>query len=161
MKRSFWTAAAILGAVLVETGLGYLVPGPGVLFDPFLLVLVYCALVGGETHGMLAGLTAGWVQDVLFGGRVLGFSALSKLIVGYLVGLAGGRFLITGAAARALTLFVASLADGLLVPWLASIFAVELLPLGPTALLLRAALNALIGGTLMAFAERRLERALP
>jgi len=161
MKRAFWTAAAILGAVLVETGLGYLLPAPGLLFDPFLLVVVYCALVGAETHGMLAGLSAGWVQDVLFGGRVLGFSALSKLIVGFVVGLAGGRFLINGAAARALTLFVASLADGLLVPWLASIFTVELSPLGPTALLLRASLNALIGGLLMALAERRLERVLP
>jgi rod shape-determining protein MreD len=107
MKRGFWTAVAVFGAVLVETGLGYLVPAPGRLFDPFLLVVVACALVGGEQHGMLAGVAAGWVQDVLFGGRVLGLSALSKLVVGYVVGVAGRRFLITTSGARALALFVA------------------------------------------------------
>lgn len=159
MKRSFWTCAAIFGAVLVETGLGYLFPGPGRFFDPFLLVVVSCALLGDETHGMLAGVAAGWVQDVVFGGRVLGLSALSKLIVGYVVGLAGGRFLISGAAARALTLFVASLADGLLVPWLASIFSLELASLSALALLLRATVHALVGALLLTLVERRIERA--
>ena len=159
MKRVFWTAVAVLGAVLVETGLGYLVPGPGRLFDPFLLVVVACALIGGETHGMLAGAAAGWVQDALFGGRVLGLSALSKLIVGYAVGLAGGRFLISTSAARALTLFLASLADGLLVPWLASIFSLELVSLGMLTLLLRAAIHALAGAALLALVERQIERA--
>jgi rod shape-determining protein MreD len=161
MRRAFWTGVAILGAVLAETALGYLVPGPGRLFDPFLLVVVYCGLAGGETHGMLAGVAAGWVQDALFGGRVLGLSALSKLLIGFASGLAGGRFLISGAPARALTLLLASLADGLIVPWLASIFTLELLPLGVLALLLRAAVNALVGGLLIALVQRRLENAAP
>ncbi len=159
MKRVFWTGAAVVGAVLVETALGYLVPGPGRFFDPFLLVVVSCALIADETHGMLAGVAAGWVQDVVFGGRVLGLSALSKLIVGYVVGLAGGRFLISGAAARALTFFMASLADGLLVPWLASIFSLELASLSGLTLLLRATVHALAGALLLALVERRIERA--
>lgn len=159
MRRAFWTGVAVFGAVLVETALGYLVPGPGRLFDPFLLVVVSCALIGGETHGMLSGVAAGWVQDVVFGGRVLGLSALSKLLVGFAVGLAGGRFLISSSAARALTLFVASLADGLIVPWLASIFSLELTALGMLTLLLRAAIHALVGAALLALVERRIERA--
>ncbi len=159
MRRAFWTGAAVFGAVLVETALGYLAPGPGRLFDPFLLVVVSCALIGGETHGMLSGVAAGWVQDVVFGGRVLGLSALSKLLVGFAVGLAGGRFLISSSAARALTLFVASLADGLIVPWLASIFSLELTALGMLTLLLRAAIHALVGAALLALVERRIERA--
>ncbi len=158
MRRTFWTGTAVFAAVLIETALGYLVPGPGRLFDPFLLVVVACALFGGETHGMLAGVAAGWVQDILFGGRVLGFSALSKLLVGFMVGLAGGRFNISSTAARALTLFVASLADGLTVPWLASIFSLELTPLGMLTLLLRAAIHALAGAALLALVERRIER---
>ena len=56
------------------------------VFDPFLLVVVYCGLTGGEVHGMLAGAAAGWVQDVHFGGRILGLSGLSKLLVGFGVG---------------------------------------------------------------------------
>jgi rod shape-determining protein MreD len=158
VSRTLWTGLAIVGAVVVETALGYLLPGPGRFMDPFLLVVVYCALSGGETHGMLAGAAAGWVQDALFGGRVLGISALSKLLVGFGLGLAGGRFLISSAPARALAVFLAAIVDGLLVPWLASVFTLEVLPQGPLALLGRASLNALVGGTLYALVERRLQR---
>ena len=158
MTRALWTALAVLGAVLVETALGYLLPGPGRYVDPFLLVVVYCALLGGESYGMLSGAFAGWVQDALFGGRVLGLSALAKLLLGFVVGLAGARFLISATTARALTVFFATLAEGLLVPWLASVFTLEALPQGPLVLLARATLNAALGGMLFALVERRLQR---
>jgi rod shape-determining protein MreD len=161
VSRALWTGVAILGAVLVETAFGYLFPGAGRFFDPFLLVVVYCALSGGETHGMLAGVAAGWVQDTLFGGRVLGIAPLSKLLVGFALGLAGGRFLISSTPARALAMFLATLVDGLLVPWLASVFTLEVLSQGPLVLLGRAALNALVAGALYALVERRLQRGLP
>jgi len=160
VSRAFWFAAALVGAVLVQTALGYLVPGPGRFVDPFLLIVVYAALAGGETRGMLAGVAAGWVQDVLFGGRILGLSALSKLAIGYVAGLAGGRFLITTTGARALAVLAASVVDGLLVPWLASVFTIEVTPLGPLALVARACANALAGGLLFAAVERRLSRSL-
>ncbi len=160
MRRVAWTAVAIVGAVLVQTALGYLFPGPGRVLDPFLLVVVYAALVGGETDGMLTGTAAGWVQDALFGGRVLGLSALSKLVVGFAVGLAGRRFLISGTAARALAVLLASVADALIVPWLASVFNVELLPLSLLEVLGRAFLNSLVGGVLFALVDRRVERSL-
>lgn len=155
MTRAFWTAAAILGAVLLQTALSYLVPEPARYFDPFVLVVVYAALAGGESRGMLAGVGAGWVQDALFGGRVLGLSALSKLVVGYAVGLAAGRFLLASAAARALAVFVAALGDAMLVPWLASAFTIEATPIGPLALVARAATTALVGAVFFALAERR------
>ena len=156
MSRAVWTAVAIAGAVLVETALGYLMASPGRLLDPFLLVVVYCALVGGETHGMLAGAVAGWIQDALFGGRVLGLEGLAKLLVGFGVGLAGGRFLISSAAARALVVLLATVADALLVQWLASIFSIEATGLSPLNLASRATLNALAGGLLFALVDRRL-----
>ena len=155
MSRVFWTGLAIVGAVLVETALGYLVPAPGRYLDPFLLVAVYCALAGNETHGMLAGAAAGWVQDVLFGGRVLGLSAISKLLVGYAVGLGAGRFLIATTAARSLVVLLATGADALLVQWLASVFSVEAAGLSPVALATRATMNALAGGLLFALVDRR------
>jgi rod shape-determining protein MreD len=160
VRQALWTGVAILGAVLVQTALGYLSPGTGRLLDPFLLVVVYCALSGGELHGMLAGTAAGWVEDVLFGGRVLGLTPLSKLLVGFAVGLAGRRFLISNTVARATTVFLATLADGLLVPWLASVFLLDVLPLGALALAGRAALNALVGGALYALVERRRQGGL-
>lgn len=158
MTRAVWTALAVLGAVLVETALGYLLPGPGRYVDPFLLVVVYCALFGGETYGMLSGAFAGWVQDALFGGRVLGLSALAKLLLGFVVGLAGARFMISGTAARALTVFLATIAEGLLVPWLASVFTIEAVSPGPIVLLARATVNAVLAGALFALVERRLQR---
>jgi len=161
VSRVVWTGLALAGAVLVETALAHLVASPGRYLDPFLLVLVYCALARGETHGMLAGAAAGWVQDVMFGGRVLGLSALSKLLVGFVVGLAGGRFLIATTAARALVVLLAAFADALVVQWLASVFSVDLLPLPPLALLSRATLSALVGGVLFALVERRLARGRP
>ncbi len=159
MSRAFWTGLAVAGAVLVETALGYLVPAPGRYLDPFLLVAVYCALAGGETHGMLAGALAGWVQDALFGGRVLGISALSKLLVGFVVGLGAGRFLIAGVAARTLVVLLATAADALVVQWLASVFAVQAAGLSPLAFASRATLNALVGGLLFALVDRQRERS--
>jgi rod shape-determining protein MreD len=156
VSRVFWTGLAIGGAVLVETALAYLVASPGRYLDSFLLVVVYCALARGVTHGMLAGAAAGWVQDALFGGRVLGLSGLSKLLVAFGVGLAAGRFLITGAPARALVVLLATVADALLVQWLASVFSVQATVLSPLALLSRATLNALVGGLLFALVDRRL-----
>jgi rod shape-determining protein MreD len=107
---------------------------------------------------MLAGSAAGWVQDVLFGGRVLGLSALSKLLVGYAVGLGAGRFLIATTAARSLVVLLATVADALLVQWLASVFSVEAAGLSPVGLASRATVNALAGGLLYALLERRQER---
>ena len=159
MRRLFWTGVAILGAVLVETALGYLVSEPGRYLDPFLLVVVYCALRGGEGQGLLAGVAAGWVQDVLFGGPILGLSALAKLLVGFVVGAAGSHFLISGAAARALVLLLATVADALLVQWLASVFGIEASPMSPVTLASRATLTAVVGGALYALVDRRLQRS--
>jgi rod shape-determining protein MreD len=157
VKRLFWTAVAIVGAVLVETALGYLVSEPGRYLDPFLLVVVYCALRGGEGQGMLAGAAAGWVQDLLFGGPVLGLSALAKLLVGFAVGAAGSHFLINGASARALVLLLAATAEALLIQWLASVFAIEASPMSPVTLAARATLTAVVGGVLYAMIDRRVQ----
>lgn len=161
MKRLAWTAVAIVAALLVETGLSYLVTEPGRYLDPFLLVVVYCALSGGEIHGMLAGMAAGWVQDIHFGGEVLGLSALSKLLVGFAVGAAGAHLLITTTSARALVLLLATVADAILVMWLASVFAIGASPMDPITLASRASLTAVAGGILFALIDRRLQGALP
>ena len=112
--RVFWTALAILAALLVQTALGRLLPMQARVFDPFLLVVVYCGLTGGETHGMLAGASAGWVQDVHFGGRILGLGGLTKLLLGFAVGVGSTRFHLGEPAARLLVLMVATIADALI-----------------------------------------------
>ena len=63
---------------------------------------------------MLAGAAAGWVQDVQFGGRVVGLSGLTKVLVGFGVGVGATRFHLAEPAARVLVLFVATVVDAVL-----------------------------------------------
>lgn len=152
--RLLATLAALGLALLVQTALSQLTPAPARLFDPFLVILVFCGLAGGEVHGMLAGAAGGWIQDAHFGGTVVGLSGLSKLVVGFAVGVAGSRFLVTGPAQRLLTLFTATLIDGLFLERLADVFGVPILPLSFAGLLGRAAVNAVVGTGLFALLDR-------
>ena len=156
--KPFLTALAILLALVVSSAFGQLLPGLGRIVDPFLLVVVYCGLRGGETHGMLAGLFAGWVQDAHFAGPVLGISPLSKVIVGFAVGLSSTRFLLVGPGARTIVLLAAAAADTLLFQWLADVFEVRVIELGPLKLLWRATVNAGLGVGLFELLDRRLPR---
>jgi rod shape-determining protein MreD len=149
-----WTGLGLLGALVVQTALARLLPGYAWLLDPFLLVLVYCGLTGGETRGMLAGLVAGWVQDVHFGGSVLGLSGLAKLVVGFGVGLAGSRFMLTGTLPRLAVLFAASLADAVLLERLAALFDLPVGKLSLAGLLYRAAVTAAAGVAAFAVLDR-------
>ena len=153
-----WTGGALVVALVLQSTLGILVPGEARIVDPFLLVVVYCGLVGGETHGMLAGMAAGWVQDIHFGGPVAGLSGLTKLLVGFGVGVAGSRFLVVGTAPRLLVLFAASLADAILFERLALVFELPLSSLTILSLLGRATANALAGAVLFELAEMRFRR---
>lgn len=156
--KAFWTALAIVAALLVQSALSQVLPPAARLFDPFLLVLVYCGLSFGETHAMLAGAAAGWVQDAHFGGRVLGLSGLTKVLVGFAVGLAATRFQLTEAGPRALVLLAAAAVDALLLWLLAGAFDISMAAPAPSTLGARSAINALAGVLLFGLLERRLMR---
>jgi rod shape-determining protein MreD len=156
-----WTAAALLGALLLQSGLGRAWPGAALLIDAFLLVVVYVGLTRGETAGMLTGMAAGWIQDVQFGGTVVGFAALSKLIVGFAVGFAASRFMLVAALPRLALVVCASLLDGLLFERLAALLGVPVDELSLTTLAGRALLSALVGVPVYQALDRRLRRGLP
>jgi len=156
--KAFSTGLALLAALLLQTALTQLLPAHAQIFDPFLLVMVYCGLSGGETHGMLAGAVGGWMQDVLFAGRILGLSGLTKLLVGFAVGLAGSRFHLTEPAPRALVLLLAALADAALMASLAAAFDVAVTPLTGPRLLARAVVNAAVGVACFGVFERQVAR---
>jgi rod shape-determining protein MreD len=126
--RVFWTAVALLGALLLQTALTQIAPGHARILDPFLIVLVYCALIGGEMQGMLAGGAAGWIQDIHFGGSVLGLSGLTKILIGFAVGAASTR---------------------------ASVFDVTSYDVTPAGILVRAIVNAVVGVAAYELVERR------
>lgn len=152
----FWTAAAIIAALLLQTVLSLVLPGYARVFDPFLLVLVYCGLTGGATRAMLAGAAAGWVQDVHFGGPVLGLSGLTKVLVGFGVGAGSTRFHLVEPGARVLVLLLATAMDALIFNRLAAVFDVTAYALSPLGLLVRAATNALVGIVAFEAIDRRL-----
>lgn len=156
--KVFWTAVALLVAFLLQSALTHIVPRQARMVDLFLLVLVYCGLVGGETHAMLAGAAGGWVQDVQFGGGVVGLSGLTKVLVGFGVGLSGTRFHLTEPGARVLVLFAATLVDALVFERLASAFDVRIETLSLGGLLTRATLNAALGGVVFFYVDRYLAR---
>src|SRR5262245_12730604 len=156
--KVFWTALAILAALLVQSVLSLVSPSSARVLDPFLLVLVYCGLVGGEIHGMLAGAAAGWVQDVHFGGRILGLSGLSKVVIGFGVGIAGTRFHLTEPGPRLLVMLLAVLLDALILSWLAAAFDVTAGRFSLLFLGLRAGVNAVLGVVLFEVMERQLRR---
>ncbi len=156
--RAFWTAVAIVLALLVQTALSRLFPAHARIFDPFLLVVVYCGLTGGETHGMLAGAAAGWVQDAHFGGRILGLSGLTKVLVGFGIGVGSTRFHLGEPAARLLVIMLATVVDALVLAQLASVFEVSSSELSPVGLLVRAAVNAALGLVLFSAVDRQVRR---
>lgn len=157
---ALWTALALLGALLLQTALGLVLPGQGRQFDPFLLVVVYCGLTGGASHAMLAGAAAGWVQDVHFGGPIVGLSGLTKVLVGFGVGASSTRFHLAEPAARLLVLALATVVDALVFNRLAAVFDVVAYALSPGGLVLRAVTNAAVGILVFETIDRRLRRPM-
>ena len=89
---------------------------------------------GGASRAMLAGAAAGWVQDVHFGGPVLGLSGLTKVLVGFGVGAGSTRFHLAEPGARVLVLVLATVMDALIFNRLAAVFDVVRVcpePVGP------------------------------
>ncbi len=152
--------SALVLALLVESALTRVAPPQARLFDPFLIVIVYCGVSYGETHGMIAGLGGGWIQDVYFGGEVAGLSALTKILVGFIVGVAGSRFLIAGPAQRLLLLFAATVLDTLLFERVALIFVQSVAELSLGDLAGRATVTAIVGAGIFELADKRLRHEL-
>lgn len=158
--KTFWTATALLAAFILQSALTRVMPSSARVFDPFLLVLVYCGLAYGEVDGMIVGVAAGWVQDVQFGGGpVLGLSGLTKVLVGFAVGAAGTRFQLSEAAPRGLVLGAAAVLDALIFSGLAAAFDVPTLHMSLGEILVRGLTCALLGALLFELLERRLRGA--
>jgi rod shape-determining protein MreD len=149
------TLVALLAALLMQSGLSLIAPGHARFVDPFLLVLVYCALTWGENYAMLAGAAAGWVQDAQFGGPIIGLSGLTKVLVGFGVGLGGSRFHLSEPGGRAAALIGATLLDAFIFQQLAAAFEVHTYELTVGTLLVRCLVNAGLGVLLYSLADRR------
>jgi rod shape-determining protein MreD len=145
---------AIIGAMVLDSALTYVLPRHARFFDPFLLVTVYYALLRGETNGMLIGVTSGWVQDISFGGRVIGLIGFSRVIVAFLVGITARRFVIAGVISKGMTIFVATVLDAWIYESVAGLFDLHINILTLTDLLFRSGANAIVGALLFRWIDR-------
>lgn len=85
MNRFWPTAAALLGATMLQAGLAPHLAAFRVVPNFFLLVVVTLALVEGPVAGSVAGFVAGLLLDML-GASVIGPWALVLSVVGYVAG---------------------------------------------------------------------------
>ena len=100
-----WVLLATAVAVAVQTTIDRWIPDGAI--DLVLIVVVYNALTTGRVSGLLAGTFAGLVQDALSGG-VIGMAGLSKTVVGYVTGILGTQFIVTGTLTRFVVFFLAT-----------------------------------------------------
>jgi rod shape-determining protein MreD len=83
-----------------------------VALDLLLVVVVFVALRGGPTVGMLTGTFAGLIQDSLSSG-VIGIGGLAKTIVGFVAGHIGRQFIVAEPLPRFVVFFAATLVNGM------------------------------------------------
>ena len=105
--RIIGAGAAILVALVLQTTLAGLVIRGTAAIDLVLIVVVYIALKAGPVPGLVAGTVAGLIQDAL-SNPILGIGGLAKTIVGFLAGVLGTQFILTGPLPRLVMLVMAT-----------------------------------------------------
>lgn len=105
--RIIGAGAAILVALVLQTTLAGLVIRGTAALDLVLIVVVYTALKAGPVPGVVAGTVAGLIQDAL-SNPILGIGGLAKTIVGFLAGVLGTQFILTGPLPRLVMLVMAT-----------------------------------------------------
>jgi rod shape-determining protein MreD len=105
----FWpTAAALLGAMILQAGVAPHLAVFGVVPNLLLLVVVTLGLVEGPVAGSVAGFIAGLLLDML-GTAVIGPWALVLCVVGYVAGTLSANMFAEGWLLPVTVVFVASL----------------------------------------------------
>ena len=150
-----WSLLAVLLALPLQSGLTLLAPDLAAIIDPFLLITLYVTLTRGETSGMLVGAFSAWIEEAFFGGRVLGLLGLVRVLVAYVAGQAGRRFLFVSYGAYLVVIVVAFLAEGFILGQVASLFDVPLHDPSTSILLRRAGLNAVCGAAAFRLLDRQ------
>jgi len=142
--RTLRAAGAIVVALTLQTTLSQTLLVNRGAFDLVLIVVIYLALVGGPTAGLLIGSAAGLLQDALAGG-ILGIGGLAKSVVGYASGFVGTQFILTGALPRFLVFALGSMAHAGVVLGLYRVIDPRVVLPPFETVLSQAGLNAVIG----------------
>jgi len=146
LRGALLLAGAILGQ-LVLTGTW---PRSAYLFDLPLAVVLYYAVDRGPAAGLWLGVAVGLVQDALTG-SLLGAGAVARGLVGYAIGSAGTRLVLTGPFPLFLLAAAGTLISELLEALTLALMGTRLVFPPVLSLLSVAVGNGLVAGTLLAF----------
>lgn len=105
-------ALTIVGGPVAHATLSPLVSVAGVTPDFPLIMVILLALRRGPEFGCLAGFVTGLLQDAA-GGGLIGVQALTKAVVGFGIGVAGGRLRVSQPLVQVPGLVVLTIAEGL------------------------------------------------
>ena len=92
--RTAGVLGALAVALVLQSTLAGMSMAAGTRVNLVLVAVVYVALAYGAVTGLLAGTAGGLAQDALAGG-IVGVGALSKTLVGFLVGVLGAQFIVS------------------------------------------------------------------
>lgn len=99
---------AIAIALALQTTLARYTVGSLATVDLVLVAVVYAALSSGPVVGLFAGTVGGLVQDAL-SAQIIGVGGLAKTLVGFVTGVVGSQFIVSGAIPRFVVFLGASL----------------------------------------------------
>lgn len=143
--RDFTEAGlGILGAFLLYTLLGKISVSLLLIFNPFLLVVMYFALVKGEMFGAFTGTFCGLIQDS-FSIGVFGVAGLSQTILGYLTGFVSKKINVVPISRNFVFLLIMATVELLIWALLYALIFAQRLNTGGVLLFLRPLLMALCG----------------
>lgn len=110
--RSLVLLALVALTLLLQTTVFAFFQVAGVKPDLILMLVVFNGFLQGSREGAFLGFLAGLMQDA-FTGSYIGLNALTKMLAGYLVGLAEGRLYKESAILAAVMTFLASVVSQL------------------------------------------------
>lgn len=86
MNTIIWLSVVII-AIIIQSTILPMILFRGICPDLLMVIVVSYALLSGKEKGVGVGFFAGLLQDVAFG-TIFGINTLSKMLIGYIFGLA-------------------------------------------------------------------------
>jgi rod shape-determining protein MreD len=139
---------AIIGALALQTTLSGMLAGGTIAVNLVLVAVVYLALSYGAVTGTLAGMIGGLAQDALAGG-IVGLGGMTKTVIGFFVGVLGAQFNLSTTVPRLVMFVAATVVHQVVFEGLHAMLGGRPFVLQPSATLIQALANALLG--IMAF----------
>lgn len=113
--------------------------------DVYVILVIYYAMGGNLVGTIIAGVSAGFVQDA-FSGSIFGLHAFSLTLCGYVVATVATRIVLRGALAFGAALASAVIVNELVMYLLVNILQQQRIELAGQQLILKMLISSLLGG---------------